>query len=181
MANKITIVRALLVPVFVTSMVYASGEEGWSLWLPLTIFIAACLTDAIDGYIARTRCEQTLFGQVLDPIADKLLLISAFLCIFFSPFLHTKPPAWVVILIVSRDFFIVAGILVIYMTTGQIRSHPSWLGKVTTFSQMLSVISLLTKLKLAPFFWTVTALLTLVSGFAYLWREMNRVKTHAVS
>ena len=180
MANRITIFRALLVPVFVTAIVYAQEQNGWNHWIALFVFITACLTDAVDGYIARSRSEQTLLGQILDPIADKLLLISAFLCLFFSPHASIKPPAWVVILVVTRDLFILAGIVVIYMTTGTWRAQPSLLGKVTTASQMITIIALLIPLPVASSFWRVTAILTLASGLSYLWREVHRIKEHAV-
>ncbi|MBI4431386.1 MAG: CDP-alcohol phosphatidyltransferase family protein [Candidatus Omnitrophica bacterium] len=178
MANQITILRAFLTPVFITVTVYHQPENFLFRWLPLTVFMTACISDALDGYVARSRNERTLFGQVLDPIADKLLLISGFLSVYFSPHFPIKPPAWVVILVCSRDAFILAGIIVIYVTSGTLRADPSYLGKVTTFFQMITVMVLLIPLRIAPFFWSVTAVLTLASGLSYLRREVERVKVH---
>lgn len=179
MANLITLFRILLVPVFVMAMVYDPDHSGWKHWLPLFIFSLACLTDALDGYIARVRHERSIFGEVLDPIADKLLLISAFLCIFYSSRFSLKPPAWIMIIIISRDVFIIAGLMIIFLTTGKLRVRPTLLGKATTLAQMLSVISLLATLPSAPVLWNIAGFLTVISGFDYLKREVNQIRSYA--
>lgn len=178
MANRITIFRALLIPVFITVSVYYRPDALILKWVPLAVFLTACLSDALDGYIARAYNEKSFFGQVLDPIADKLLLASGFLSVYFSPYFLIKPPAWVVILVCSRDVFIVSGILVIYLTSGTLRADPSYLGKITTFFQMFTVTALLVPWQGARILWVVTAFFTLASGFAYLWREVERSKVH---
>ncbi len=180
MANQITIFRALLVPVFITASVYSHPSHPILKWFPLGIFLTACLSDALDGFVARLFNQKTLFGQILDPIADKLLLTSGFLSVYFSPHFSIKPPAWLVILVCSRDAFIISGIILIYITSGTIRANPSYLGKITTFFQMITVIALLVPLKIANAFLFLTAALTLASGLAYLWREVERGKIYAV-
>lgn len=180
MANQITIFRAFLVPVFITVSVYHNPSDPVLKWLPLGIFLTACLSDALDGFVARLLNQKTLLGQIIDPIADKLLLISGFLSIYFSPRFLMKPPAWLVILVCSRDVFIISGIILIYLTSGTIHADPSDLGKITTFFQMITVVALLVPLKIANAFLWPTATLTFISGLAYLWREVERGKMYAV-
>jgi len=182
MANQITMGRLLLVPVFVTAMVYYQSTPSYYYCFPLAVFLLACGTDALDGWVARVRGEVSLLGQMLDPIADKLLLASAFLCIYFAPEFPIRPPAWVVILVVSRDLFILCGILVIYLTTHDLHIKPTSLGKVTTAGQMVTIAVLFIphiSISIARFCWFMTALLTFSSGFNYLLREVRAVKTLA--
>ena len=181
MANRITIFRAFLIPIFITASVYYRPEHTFLKWVPLAVFLTACLSDALDGYIARAYNEKSFFGQVLDPIADKLLLASGFLSVYFCPYFPIKPPAWVVILVCSRDVFIISGIAVIYLTSGTLRADPSYLGKATTFFQMITVMAMLVPWHIADVLWYVTALFTLASGAAYLWREVDRSKVHVAS
>ena len=108
----------------------------------LLIFILAGLTDALDGYIARKFNQITNLGKILDPIADKVLLVSAFIFIYNSNF-EIKFPYWFVVLVISRDIYLVAGSTLIYFFKGFVKVKPSIFGKATTFLQILAVISVL--------------------------------------
>lgn len=107
--------------------------------IALVIFTTAGLTDAIDGYIARKFNQVSQFGKILDPIADKTLLISAFVFIFNSQ-LQIKFPFWYVVLVISRDLYILSGSLIIYFIKGYLKVSPSIFGKATTFFQIATVI-----------------------------------------
>src|SRR3989338_2065947 len=104
-ANKITIVRIVAVPFFIATVLYYSPEENYLRYVALGIFLFAVISDVIDGYIARTRDQKTRAGAILDPLADKLLLISAFICLYKIGIqlgeIHF--PVWFVVAVISRD------------------------------------------------------------------------------
>jgi len=133
LANILTLIRLLLVPVFIIAIWYQKP------FIALVVFTVAGLTDAIDGYIARKFNQVSQFGKIVDPIADKTLLVSAFIFIFNSQ-LPIKFPFWFVVLVISRDLYILAGSLLIYFIQGYLRVNPSVFGKATTFLQITTVI-----------------------------------------
>ena len=116
-ANYITLVRILLAPLFVGLVVYTTPDSISFRYIALAVFCFAAFTDAVDGAIARLLKQKSELGKFLDPFADKLLLVSAFLSLYFSPMLTTKPPAWILIVIVSRDIFIICGLVIIFFLT----------------------------------------------------------------
>ena len=128
--NSLTILRILLVPVYVGFMTY--GEYGYA----LAILLAAGLTDAIDGYLARKLNQRTRLGTLLDPLADKVLLTSSFISLAV---LHLIP-SWLVILVVSRDLILLMGTAVAHVTSTPIRVTPTFLGKGTTMFQLAYVV-----------------------------------------
>ena len=136
LANLLTIIRIFLIPVFIILIGY--NKPLWA----LIVFAIAGLTDALDGYIARKFNQETLLGKILDPIADKSLLISSFIFIYNSD-LKVKFPFWYVVIVISRDMFILLGSLVIYFIKGNLKIEPSIFGKATTFFQILSIITIL--------------------------------------
>ncbi len=162
--NKITVSRALLVPVFAVCLVYRRPGLG------LIIFFLASAADALDGYLARTRGESTALGATLDPVADKLLMFSAYLIMGMNGMI----PAWLAILVISRDALISAGYLSLYLTLGFITPEPSRLGKITTVSQISSMVLALivwtmggeAHWGLAPLYY-LTGALTAASGVHY--------------
>ncbi|MFA5072361.1 MAG: CDP-diacylglycerol--glycerol-3-phosphate 3-phosphatidyltransferase [Nitrospirota bacterium] len=169
--NYITLVRIILVPFFIGLMIYGHYRTA------LSLFVVACITDALDGLIARLTNTKTDFGAFLDPIADKMLIISAFLTLVFLEIL----PAWLVMVVVSRDVILVLGSIVIYFTGHEFRARPSIIGKATTVLQLLVVIlSLLCQIYHTPkgfmpvLFW-MTAGFTLVSGIQYIARGIKIV------
>ncbi len=145
LANRITVLRILLVPVFVASLLYFTAERPFFHLVALSVFVFACISDALDGYIARKRSEVTELGSYLDPIADKLLLLSGFLSLSLIPGLPKEMhmPAWVTISVLTRDVFIVIGTLLIFFTKGSFNPRPNFIGKATTVVQMATLFGAL--------------------------------------
>ncbi|MGB2599383.1 MAG: CDP-alcohol phosphatidyltransferase family protein [Candidatus Omnitrophota bacterium] len=164
LANMITILRMMLIPVFIMTVMYHK------LNLAFVIFVIAAATDGLDGYIARVRKERTQLGRILDPVADKMLIISAFVSFSLVSGLpgYLKMPVYVPIIIISRDVFILLGAVVIYLLTQNLEIKPSILGKITTFFQMLTVISLLLRFVYSCWIWNAAVVLTVISGLDYL-------------
>jgi cardiolipin synthase len=134
--NMLTVFRMVLIPVFVTLLFYHRF-----LWA-LAVFVLAGLTDGLDGLLARRFSQQSQLGTILDPIADKLMLVTAFIVlsmrgVFPQPLpSHLPVPFWVTIAVISRDVFITVGALAINMMTGFRGFRPSWLGKLNTIVQI---------------------------------------------
>lgn len=166
LANKITIIRILLIPFFIAFVLYSRWE--WA----LIIFIIAAISDGVDGYIARAFSQRTELGEILDPIADKLLILSAFICLSVVPSLpeKVKMPLYVPIVIISRDAIIVLGAMVIYFIKGKLEIKPTVISKITTFFQMLTVIAVLLKLGASSVLWNVAVGFTVLSGVDYVIR-----------
>lgn len=131
------------------------------------------VTDALDGLIARRFNQQTKIGTFLDPFADKLLLISGFLAIAFSNSFILKPALWIIVVIVFRDLFIICGLVIIYLTVNRIEIKPNLIGKVTTFLQMLTILSILIQWTRAEWLWDATAALTILSWAVYIWHGIK--------
>ncbi|MDD5155851.1 MAG: CDP-alcohol phosphatidyltransferase family protein [Candidatus Omnitrophica bacterium] len=169
-ANKISTFRILSVPFFIASLVYYSPERDYLRTAALLIFLLGVISDAVDGYIARKSKQQSKAGLVLDPLGDKLLLMSAFICLSFVGGFSLKFPLWVTLIVISRDMIILLGTLVIYMVKQHIDIHPTRWGKLTTTFQMLAVIAVLLQFRLAYIFWWLAVFFTLVSGTDYVMR-----------
>jgi cardiolipin synthase (CMP-forming) len=150
-ANLLTILRLILIPVFVTAIFYQKF-----LWA-LTVFFIAALTDGLDGLVARAFNQKTPLGEILDPMADKLLLVTAFIVLSMEWSTQLPPhgsssgiaplaplPFWLTAAVISRDIFIVLGALVINITTGLNRFPPSVPGKLNTLIQVLAIVAFLT-------------------------------------
>ena len=131
LANWLTIVRILLIPVFVTSLVYNRAL------LALVTFVVAGVTDMMDGYIARTRGTKTRLGAFLDPLADKLLLTASFVTLTYK--FPKILPFWLTAIVLSRDILLILVAVLIMLTGGQIHPAPTGLGKVSTAVQMFTV------------------------------------------
>jgi len=175
LANKITIVRALLIPFFIILVIYYSSTGlGVLRLLAIAIFLASALTDAVDGYIARVRRQRTRLGTFLDPMADKLLLISAFVTLSMAKGFPIIP-IWVPIVVISRDVIIVLGLVIIHMVAGSVKIAPNMLGKVNTFFQMVAIAFVLFKVPFSgPIWitiWGLVALFTIASGVGYIIRD----------
>lgn len=143
-ANKITITRILMIPVFVLMAIYygRSVQRGepldWQRWAAIIIFIVAAASDGIDGYIARHYNQKSRLGVVLDPLADKGLLLAAIITLSFSNWSY-EFPLWFPVLVIARDIVIVAGAFVLHFMNGTVKVKPSWTGKVATFLQMVAI------------------------------------------
>lgn len=171
-ANKISTFRILTVPFFIASLVYYSPERDYLRFVALSIFILGVISDAVDGYIARKSKQISQAGMVLDPLGDKLLLVSAFICLYkIDTFpLHIKFPLWVTLIVISRDAIILLGALVIYIVKQTINIFPTKWGKLTTTFQMLSVMSIFLQFSFAYLFWWLAVIFTVISGTDYVMR-----------
>ena len=168
--NYITLTRIILIPFFINLMIY--GYYGAA----LAVFVVACVTDALDGMIARLTKSQTELGAFLDPMADKLLIVSAFLTLVLLRML----PIWLVIIVVSRDVILVLGSAVIYFLGQEFKSRPSLIGKATTVLQLV-VVTLALALnntvgmmeRVIPLLHWTTAVFTIASGLQYVVRGIK--------
>jgi len=134
-ANLLTVFRLILIPVFVTALYYQ--RVTWA----LVVFFTAAVTDGLDGLAARSFNQKTQLGAILDPMADKLLLVTAFVILSLPRFTLTDPiPFWLTAVAISRDVIIVLAAAVINMTTGFSRFRPSIPGKLNTFVQIVMVV-----------------------------------------
>lgn len=187
-ANKITILRILLIPFFVVEVLYyfKTGNETHRLAALLSFAIAA-ICDGVDGYIARTYNQRSELGAILDPLADKLLLVSGIVVLSFEHPLYQRYlvtlPLWLAGTIIGRDVVILAGMLVIQMTVGKVKVRPRIIGKISTVLQMVVVLWALLKwdtkgLRIWVF---AAALCTGISGLFYIWDGSRQLSAHPAS
>jgi len=162
--NKLSIMRIVLVPFFIGSIIYSRLD------IAFIFFFIAVLSDGLDGFIARATNQKTQLGTILDPLADKLLLMSAFICLSVAVSVpaHLRLPPYVPIIVISRDAMIVLGSIIIHLITGSVKVEPSAVGKATTFFQMMTIVSILLKFKYSFIVWNIATVLTVVSGIDYL-------------
>jgi len=169
-ANRITVFRILAVPFFIASVLYYHPQRDFLRFVSLGIFLLAIASDVVDGYIARTQRQETKAGSILDPVADKLLIISAFICLFVVDGMPSgiRFPLWVVIVVISRDAIILIGSMLIYLLHGNMEIIPTKWGKVTTFFQMASVVGILLQFQFSFVIWYLTVAFTAISGLGYI-------------
>ncbi|MEY2509005.1 MAG: hypothetical protein QOH01_3334 [Verrucomicrobiota bacterium] len=180
-ANKITVVRILMIPVFVTLAIYygESIQEGspqdWMRFMAITVFLLAALSDGLDGYVARRYNQRSSLGVILDPIADKGLLLSGIITLSISNWSQVDPhygkfPAWFPVLVITRDVVILIGSAVLHILNGTVRVRPSWTGKVATVLQMAAIAWVMLQMRIPPLIYVVFAagLFTLISGMIYV-------------
>jgi len=174
-ANKITIGRILVVPFFISTVLYYTPEKDYLRFVALAVFLLAVMTDFIDGYIARTRHEKTKAGAILDPFADKILLMSAFICLYkIGVFFNAvRFPIWFVVAVISRDLILIFGSVIIQLVHGDLLIEPTRWGKANTFFQVSSVIGFLVQWPFTFFLWDITIVLTVISGIDYIRRGIK--------
>ncbi len=174
--NSLTLLRILLIPVFVGLMLY--GEYEWA----LAVLLGAVLTDALDGTIARAANQRTKLGMYLDPLADKLLLTSGFLTLSV---LHLVP-LWMVIVVVSRDVMLLAGSVLAHLTESAVDIAPTLLGKGTTVFQLTYLVLAVgcvarhMDLRLLDPLLYLVVIMTVTSGLHYLYRGFARLNVGQV-
>ncbi len=175
-ANKITILRILLVPFFVVQVLYYL-EEGNELFRLLAIlsFAIAAVSDGVDGYIARRYHQRSELGAILDPLADKLLLVSGIILLSLDNRPHlARLPLYLAGTVFGRDLLILVGTGVIYYICGKVAIRTHWIGKIATVLQMISVLWTLLNwttdwLSQCLHFWVISATLcTGISGLIYV-------------
>lgn len=170
-ANKISTFRILSVPFFIACLIYYLPGREPLRYLALGIFVLGAISDGLDGYIARKGKMQSYAGTILDPLGDKLLLMSAF--IFLSPLcrLPLTFPFWLSFIVISRDLILILGAIVIYMVKQNLHVQPTRWGKLTTTFQMLAVICVLSQFRLlAVVTWCLALIFTVISGLDYIMR-----------
>jgi cardiolipin synthase len=177
-ANQLTLLRMLLIPAFVILVVY--GYLGWA----LIVFVTAGLTDALDGLIARRSGQKTTLGAWLDPMADKLLLVTTFVVLTIPGLgLANRLPIWLTVLIISRDIGIVLTAAIISFAIGPRTFRPSIFGKIATATYILTAVvamlfnylryhSVLVDIGI----WSSLGI-TLISGLHYMWHAARIVET----
>ena len=167
--NLITLLRLAALPFFLVSI--ADGRFD----IALAIFVVAGISDGVDGYLARHFDMKSALGAYLDPIADKLLLISSYLFLAIPSYpARVKVPVWLAVMVLSRDFLLLLVALLLILTTASGQFPPSWAGKVTTVTQILTVLFVLCAnvwnwprpILLIAF--GATATTTVISGFGYV-------------
>jgi cardiolipin synthase len=184
-ANKITILRLLLIPFFVVEVLYYVKQgEAVHRYLALGSFALAAILDGVDGYIARRFNQRSELGAILDPLADKLLLVSAIIVLSFdrTPWL-AGIPLWLTGTIIGRDVLLLVGLLVIQMIVGKVNVRPRFLGKIATVLQMVVVLWVLLLWREAGFqlLTIAAAVCTGVSGLIYVWDAVRQLGAHPAS
>ncbi|NDL66277.1 CDP-diacylglycerol--glycerol-3-phosphate 3-phosphatidyltransferase [Anaerotalea alkaliphila] len=170
-ANKLTILRVFMIPFFL--LVLYVVEKPWGNYAAFVVFALASLTDWLDGYLARSRNLVTDFGKFMDPLADKLLVAAALVYFVEAGML----PAWVVILIISREF-VISGFRLVAATNGQVIAASNS-GKVKTASTMVMILYLLLGLEGSAFYWigillvAFATVMTLWSLVEYIWKNIK--------
>ena len=166
LANKLTMLRILMIPVFIAVLVYSKDRDIVYRYIALGIFIIASVTDALDGYVARKYNMITDFGKLMDPLADKILVSSALIILIELGSISS----WIVSIVIAREF-IISGIRLI-ATEKNIIIAASPLGKLKTVSQMLSVILMLLSIEAISFITDISVwlmcILSVVSLLDYI-------------
>lgn len=162
-ANKLSVIRILLVPFFIISLI----SNGTNNLIAVIIFSIASFTDFLDGYLARKYNLVTVFGQFLDPLADKLLTLSAFIMLTGIG----KIPAWTVCIIMAREITI-TGFRVIAASSG-VNIAASKYGKIKTITQIFSIILLLVNFKFSLVVYYIAVIFTIISGIEYIIKNKN--------
>jgi cardiolipin synthase (CMP-forming) len=188
-ANKITILRILLVPFFIVQVLYyadatTEAAREWYRLAALLTFALAALSDGLDGYIARRYNQRSELGAILDPLADKLLLVSAIVLLSR----HDKPsldriPFWFTMTVIGRDVILLIGLIVIHYTCGAVKVKPHWIGKIATVLQMTVVLWILLKWPshgLRIGIWGAGAC-TAISGLLYVFEGTRQLSSSPIS
>lgn len=177
-ANQLTLLRVLLVPPFVLTMVY--GMYGWA----LVTFVVAALTDLLDGLAARWTGQQTTLGAWLDPMADKLLIFSMLVVLTLPSEAPNRLPVWLTILVISRDVAIIATVAVINLAVGRRTFKPSMLGKAATAIFLATGVAILVAnyigrpMTMVTVFVYAALVITLASSIDYIFKVARVIREH---
>jgi CDP-diacylglycerol--glycerol-3-phosphate 3-phosphatidyltransferase len=181
-ANKVTIFRILLVPAFIVQLLYyfesrVQGGAGVEVgterdrFVALLLFAIAAILDGVDGYIARRYNQKSELGSLLDPLADKLLLVAGIVLLSIYPQnLMPRIPTWFTAIVLSRDIILLLGLGIIYYTYGKLKVAPRLIGKVATILQMFLVVWAMLKWDKEVLWYTClgTGIITALSGVIYV-------------
>lgn len=170
-ANWITLVRIVLIPLFTILLINGAFEQA------LFVFLAAAVSDALDGFVARMFSQKTTLGSYLDPIADKLMLSTAFITLAVLK----QIPGWLTVVVISRDVIIIIGVAVLFLNQMRLDIKPSIISKLTTALQVLVILVVLSSVYVQ---WPdpaktgivyITLVLTVVSGLHYIYRGLRHL------
>ncbi len=175
LASKISIIRILLAPAIVAALVYYHPARDGLRVLALSLFLVGMASDALDGWIARAARQHSQLGALLDPIADKTLILSALITCASVKGLPEwmQIPAWFIVIVISRDALVIVGSSILFSLRGRWEVHPDVLGKVATAAQMCVVPIVLLGWPLKPVAIGIAALLTVASAGTYLRRGVR--------
>lgn len=168
LANKITVLRIILVPIF---LFFILVKIKYGIYIATAVFIIAALTDTLDGYIARSRNQITKFGKFLDPLADKLIVTAALISLVELKQLST----WVVMIIVGREFLI-TGLRSVAASEGVVIAASKW-GKAKTVIQIIAIVAALIKLPYNGILIFAAVVVTIASGVDYIYKNRNMLNT----
>ncbi len=175
--NFLTILRIFMVPLF--AYLILNQRMSWA----LSVFAVASITDGLDGYIARVYDLKTRLGAFLDPLADKLLLLTSYILLGMLGHL----PIWLTYVVVARDMVILSGIFYLYLTNKKMEFSPTILGKITTFVQLFTILLLLFSdlypgiLYVLPSLYLINLFVTLFSGIHYFYVGYRMSNTGTIS
>ena len=179
-----------MIPLFVTMAIYYGESiqrhdpQEWMRFTAIIIFLIAAVSDGLDGYIARRYKQRSSLGVILDPIADKGLLLSGIITLSISNWSESgsdygKFPAWFPVLVITRDAVILVGAGILYFFIGnKMKVKPSWTGKVATVCQMCAIAWVMLQIHFLPpiFVVGVAGLFTLVSGIIYVMTGVRQLQ-----
>ena len=176
-ANQLTLLRMLLIPAFVILVLY--GQIGWA----LMVFVTAGATDGLDGLIARRSGQKTQLGAWLDPMADKLLLVTTFI-VLSIPGLHLANPlpVWLTVMVISRDVVIVLTVTIVNLAIGPRTFRPSLYGKMATATYILTaVVAMLfnylgKRSTVVDLFVYASLAITVISSLHYIWHAARIIE-----
>lgn len=182
-ANWITLFRVLLIPVFVAFAIYygesvqAGAPVEWFRWAAIATFVLASLSDAFDGWVARRFNQRSRLGVLLDPLADKALVLTAIVTLAVTGWPEPLP-IWFAVLVIGRDAVIMLGCVVLKHFDSNVEVRPSWTGKTATALLMISLTWVMLQLPGMEYpVWTA-ALFIAVSGLEYIGRGVRQLRSH---
>jgi CDP-diacylglycerol--glycerol-3-phosphate 3-phosphatidyltransferase len=189
-ANKITIARILMIPAFVTMAIYYGESirrhepQEWMRFAAILIFLIAAVSDGLDGYVARRYKQRSELGAILDPIADKGLLLSGIITLSITNWSGTddeygKFPIWFPVIVITRDIILVVGAIILHLLIGdKMRVKPAWTGKVATVCQMCAIAWVMLQLRFLPLIFVVIVggVFTFVSGVVYVMDGVHQLQ-----
>jgi len=182
-ANRITVGRILLIPVFVGFALYygESVQDGtpleWLRWAAVGTFVLASVSDAFDGWVARRFNQQSALGVVLDPIADKALVLAAIITLSFAGW-PVSLPIWFAVLVVARDAVIVLGCMLLKHLEYPVEVRPSLMGKAATAMLMVVLTWVMLQLPFLDYSVWIASFFIVVSGLEYVMRGIRYASWH---
>jgi cardiolipin synthase (CMP-forming) len=190
-ASKITLTRLLMVPVFAVLAIYygdsikSDEPQEWLRLAALVVFVVAAASDALDGFIARHFNQRSKIGAMIDPIADKTLLLTGIITLSLVDWGSAgwRIPLWFTALVIVRDCVIIGGIGILWYCKVSVDIMPHWSGKVCTFAQMFALGWVMLRMTaMSPFYACgIAAVFTVWSGIAYVvqgWRLLQSASIH---